>query len=125
MTADIRTGPPSKLLTAILPLAGARVAAARDALHAAGIDTVTQSTARGAPVGAELDRHGIPIWEEVEILCALVPADRADEIFWRVHEAGAVGTPGGGMILLNAVGSASAFEVSPSFRQAAAPAAQA
>ena len=60
------------------PPAGARVI---HALHRGGIDTAGVYRARGSSVGDPLDRRGVPLQQEKEIVTVVVGGDIVDEIF--------------------------------------------
>lgn len=54
---------------------------------------VTSGRGRGA---AHRGNYGV--WDEVDTIAAIVPAERADEIFEFIYEAGDVARPKGGIV---------------------------
>lgn len=69
------------------------------------------SAAPGTPIGS---------WTEADVLKVVVPAERADEIFAFLYDAGAIGVPHGGLMFQHSLLMATAFEL-PDIEEADTP----
>jgi hypothetical protein len=71
-----------------------------------GIHSANVSTGRGrgaGPIG------NIGVWDEIDTLAIVVPAERADEIFSYIYHAAELDRPRGGIMYQHAVGPATQF----------------
>ncbi len=91
---------PGRILTAILPADTGGAANVREAFLAAGMTSFITHRTRGALPGCPVDAKGVPIWQEMVILEAVVPDTHAEELFRAAYDAGADGTSEGGMLLM-------------------------
>lgn len=93
-----------RTLTAILPAESAAVEALRAALHGKGVLTFTSHRARGALPGSPLSSKNEPIWQEMVILEAILPAEEADRIFEEVHAQSLESNDTGGLLFMGRPG---------------------
>lgn len=86
--------PRGKRIVCVLPKGRALDVVRR--LHAEkGVDVANVTSGRGQGMVKSI---GYGTWVEVDMLSMSVPDDKADEVFWFVHEAGNLDSPGGGII---------------------------
>jgi hypothetical protein len=95
----------SKLIVCILPQGRGLGLVERLSLEM-GIHSSNVSTGRGrgaGPIG------NIGVWDEIDTLAIVVPAERADEIFSYIYHAAELDRPRGGIMYQHAVGPATQF----------------
>jgi len=110
----MKTDGPSKLIICILPQGRGTGLVARLG-EEKGLESANVSTGRGrgaGPIGS------IGAWDEGDMLTVTVPAERADEIFAFIYEAGELGRPRGGIMYQHAVAPVTAFKL-PDIEEAA------
>ena len=99
-------------LCAMVPAEGGAAGRIQDALAQFGLPAVAIHRARGALPGCPLDRRGIPIWQEMLILEAVVPAEQAEAAFRTAFDAGGIGIPESGVLLMGRLSRASRYAIS-------------
>ena len=101
--------PPSKLITCILPkgrgLAVVRALKDEKSLHSANVNSA-RGTGRMTHRMARRQRR---TETEKDVLTAVVPETRQDEIFAFIHEKARIGEPHGGLMYQTALSAASVF----------------
>ena len=79
------------------------------ALHRRGINRCAMWHARGSAVGDPVGRNGLPVPFEKEIICVIVPAKSADEIFHFIFETAQIDRPYGGFLYMEQLKYASPY----------------
>ncbi len=102
----------TRTITAILPAESGIVARFRNAFYSIDVDSYITHRTRGALPGCPVDANGMPIWQEMIILEAVVPADHAESIFQTVYEAGVYTNAEAGLLFMGKLGKA-AFPSEP------------
>ncbi len=69
-------------------------------LFAHGLTMLDLHHARGSAIGGPIDRKGVPVVLEQEIVTCVVAEQKADEVFALIHELGKVDQPGGGFMYM-------------------------
>lgn len=89
-----------KLITCIIP--AGRGLELVEQVRSLGIDSANVNHARGLGKGSRR-RRGVALYTQREIITALVPTDRADEVFEFLYRAADIDTPHAGMLLMEKV----------------------
>jgi hypothetical protein len=80
-------------------------------LHDEGIDTAAAQRARGSAIGDPVDRSGLPLQQEKEIISVVVPAEMADDIFQLLFRLSSLEDPRGGFLYMAKLGKASQYRL--------------
>lgn len=98
---SIPTEEDTKLITCILPKGGGK--SVMEALHQRGLTTGNLCYARGSNVGSPVDRRGLPIQEEREIVTVVVSKEDADDIFLFIAETAQIDQPDAGFMYMDSL----------------------
>lgn len=96
--AAVQTESHSKLITCILPKGAGKPLL--EALHNYGVTTANLFFSRGADVGDPLEKGGMPVQVQKEIVTAVVQKKDADQMFEFMIEHGQIDRPGGGLVYI-------------------------
>ena len=96
----------ARTITVILPVESGGVAKLRNAFCSRGIESFITHRTRGALPGCPVDAKGVPIWQEMIILEAVIPDDLAESIFRAVYETGIHANAEGGLLFMGKLGRA-------------------
>ncbi|MBF0218772.1 MAG: hypothetical protein HQL49_04480 [Gammaproteobacteria bacterium] len=100
--------PPHRVITAVLPK-GRAAALMRFLVQECGITGVDVHFARGVGKMTPMQYRGIGETSEREVVTAVVPEDRADEIFTKIYHAAEINRPHGGIIYMQKASAATLF----------------
>lgn len=95
---SVKADTEARLITCVLPKGAGKPVL--EALHNRGVTTANLCFARGSSIGDLIEKSGLPLQEEKEILTVAVSKKDADEIFEFVAETAQVDRPGGGIVYM-------------------------
>ncbi|MBN2301655.1 MAG: hypothetical protein JXN60_03965 [Lentisphaerae bacterium] len=81
------------------------------ALHAKKIISTAFHHARGSSIGDPVDRKGIPLQQEREIVTVIVPSEIADEIFEFLYDTVDMNRRNNGFIYMGSLNRCSAYQL--------------
>ena len=107
--AAMRLDQPLKLIVCILPKGRAR-RLVKLLVREMGITRIDVLHARGAGRMTPLRHRGVGETTEKDLVHIAVPADQADELFEYIWEAADIHRPHGGLMYMQPLGAASAYQ---------------
>ena len=87
-----------KVITAYLP--AGKGFELLEFLHDSGHTTANVHNARGNFIAGPMDKKGLPLDEQKEVLTCLIEKDKANELFHQLHEKAGFDKPGTGFMFM-------------------------